>query len=65
MLYSCQIKSCPQAFVFIRALSVSVGDCVLMGDWGQRGIRKRLAMKPLTVENLSTFRYEQNGMDGV
>lgn len=43
MLYSCQIKSCPQAFVFIRALSVRVGDCVLIEDWGQKKDKEKVS----------------------
>lgn len=43
MLYSCQIKSCPQAFVFIRALSVRVGDCVLIGGWGQKKDKEKVS----------------------
>lgn len=34
-------------------------------DGGQRGIRKRLAMKRLALQILSTLGYDQTGIDGV
>lgn len=65
MLYSCQIKSCPQAFVFIRVLSLRVGDCVLGKRWGPKRDKERLAMKRLALQILSTLGCDQTGIDGV